>query len=154
MEIADVRVRLDKLGSDVPKSGVTPAEALILHVIHQANNGGSTFGEEMDKIKVTGEAETTVITTPEEGYSWQENYTPAVTKSHPRTNVEELKRLQSRYGGLKNKKGDTILSLIWPDKLHPQLPQRFEDIVWKDIQFDGLEVGAVDLASGGQLQTR
>ena len=56
MEIANVRVRLSKDGSDVPRSDVTPAEAMFLHILHQANNGGLTFGDEFKHIKVIGQA--------------------------------------------------------------------------------------------------
>jgi hypothetical protein len=56
MQIANARLRLNKVGSDVPVTGITPAEALVLHVLHQSNNGGSTFGEDFDKIDIQGDA--------------------------------------------------------------------------------------------------
>ena len=56
MEIANVRLRLNKLGSDVPIKDVTPAEAMFLHILHSPYNGGLTFGEEFSKIDVVGTA--------------------------------------------------------------------------------------------------
>lgn len=117
----------------MPKTGVTPAEAIVQHIIHQGKNGGSTFGEDMDKIKVTGTA-----------------MSPGPTKEdpdaleHERTAQEELKRLQAKYGTLTNKKGDKILRLIWPDVINPRLPATFAEIPWKDVSFDGLDVGTFD----------
>lgn len=153
MEIADVRVRLDKLGSDVPKKDVTPAEALVLHVIHQANNGGSTYGEEMDKIKVTGEAQEVSHVEDEVRDKKRNLITPAkpVFRDEPRTDVEELKRLTRKYGNLTNKRGDKILNLIFPDKMNPKLPQAFSDLKWKEISFDGLEIGTTDYGNSGGL---
>ena len=52
MQVANVRLRLNKNGSDIPLFNVTPAEAVILHVLHQGNNGGMTFGEQFEKIEV------------------------------------------------------------------------------------------------------
>lgn len=152
MEIANVRVRLDKLGSDVPKAGVTPAEALLLHILHQTNNGGSTFGEDMSKIEVLeGEAETVVVLEEAKGRPYSKEYVPAVTKSHTRTNAEEYRRLQSKYGGLTNKKDVKILSLIFPDRLNPKFPEKFSDLNWKEIQFDGSELGSFDFGTSGGL---
>lgn len=56
MEIANVRLRLNKFGSDVPLYDVTPAEAMFLHILHGPNNGGLSFGEEFSKIEVVGSA--------------------------------------------------------------------------------------------------
>lgn len=56
MEIANARLRLNKLGSDVPLKDVTPAEAVFLHILHGPYNGGLTFGEEFSKIEVVGTA--------------------------------------------------------------------------------------------------
>ena len=56
MEIANVRLRLNKIGSDVPLKDVTPAEAMFLHILHGPYNGGLTFGEEFSKIDIVGTA--------------------------------------------------------------------------------------------------
>lgn len=56
MEIANVRVRLNKDGSDVPVKDVTPAEAMFLHILHGANCNGQTYGEDFSKIEVVGTA--------------------------------------------------------------------------------------------------
>lgn len=232
MELANGRLRLNKAGNDVPIIGLTPAEALVLHVLHQANNGGSTFGEEFEKIQVTGEAQTVVGVSPEEiipaveavpaveacpavaakpavaykpavphkpatvgtpavGTPSTPSYKPAiagtpeipgqpevlaqdaveaqpavaavaavaaqpqkvkpaVTKTRPRTDVEEVRRLTAKYGRNVNKKGDRILKLIWPE-MSPKLPQKFSDLDWKNLNFDGVEVGAVNYATGAPL---
>lgn len=57
MEIANCRLRLNKVGSDVPLKDVTPAEAMFLHIIHGPQNGGMSFGEEFSKIEVVGTAQ-------------------------------------------------------------------------------------------------
>jgi hypothetical protein len=132
MEVANVRVRLNKVGSDVQVKGVTPFEAVLLHVFHQANNGGSTYGDEMNKIEV--------------------EKTPALTGDKPRTDIEEYKRLQSKYGAVVNKKGDKIVALVWAG-LGQKPPQTFKELVWKDIQFDGVEVAPLNYATGGLATT-
>jgi hypothetical protein len=132
MEMANVRLRLNKVGSDVPILGVTPFEAVLLHVLHQANNGGSTFGDEMNKIEVAKE--------------------PAKTGDKPRTDIEEYKRLQSKYGSVVNKKGDKIVALVWAG-LGQKPPQTFKELIWKDVQFDGTEVAPLNYATGGVATT-
>lgn len=56
MEIANCRVRLNKVGSDTPVNDITPAEAMLLHILHGSQNGGLTFGEEFSHIKIVGQA--------------------------------------------------------------------------------------------------
>lgn len=123
MQVGTLRVRLNKVGSDVPVTSATPAEALVLHILHQQNNGGSTYGDKMENIDV---AKTEI----------------------QRTDAEELNRLQSKYGRLKTKEGKSILSMLWPDRLNPKLPQKFSDLKWADIHFDGVEVAAVNYSTG------
>lgn len=152
MEIANVRVRLDKVGSDVPVMGCTPAEAIVLHIIHQNNNGGSTFGEEMDKIDILpGEAEDVETLIPAERDE-KGNVTKAEERiMKPRTDVSELNRLKRKYGGLTNKKGDKVLNLIFPDKMNPRLPEKFSDLKWRELAFDGTEVASSDFGTSGGL---
>lgn len=176
MEIANARLRLNKVGSDVPVTGMTPAEALVLHVLHQANNGGSTFGEEFEKIviaktpaqTITGRTEEEVIPAveavagkPAVGVLGQLGYVAAVPAipakaavtvpakdiTHDRTDVEEVRRLTVKYGKNVNKKGDRILKLIWPE-MSPKLPQKFSELDWKNLNYDGIEVGAVNYVTG------
>lgn len=128
MEIANIRLRLNKVGSDVPLNGATPAECLLLHVLHQGNNGGLTFGEKMDNIEIKGEAK-------------------GADGKVARTSVEEVRRLTAKYGRCVNKKGDRIIKLIWPD-LNPTLPQKFSDLKWAEICYDGTEVAALNYATG------
>ena len=56
MEVANVRLVLNKVGSDVPLKDVTPAQAMFLHILHGPHNGGKTFGEDMNKIEIVGTA--------------------------------------------------------------------------------------------------
>jgi hypothetical protein len=169
MQVANVRLRLNKVGSDVPIKNVTPAEAQVLHVLHQANNGGSTFGEEFDKIEIIGEALVQTGITPEQvipavpaqpavGEVGKPNYKPAVEAkveqvipakpiTRPRTAKEELQRLTRKYGHCVNKKGDRIVKLIWPES-DPKLPQKFSDIDWKNVGAENVEVASLNYATG------
>jgi hypothetical protein len=228
MQIANARLRLNKVGSDVPITGVTPAEALVLHVLHQANNGGSTFGEDFDKIDIQGEAlvesqipdmvqpaipaisyqpakpatapvqgrpyipgKPAVIGVLAQGTPGQPGYvagvegqpevlgvaaipyTPAQdavpeikarayqpervltykTGTRPRTDVEEIRRLTAKYGNCVNKRGDKIVKLIWPE-MSPKLPQKFSELDWKGIQYDGTEVAAINYLTGAPVATK
>ena len=137
MQLANVRLRLDKQGSDVPLKDVTPAQALVLHLLHQGNNGGSSYGEDMNKIEITGDA-LTVEATYESGKP---------TKTHPRTASEEYKRLFSLYGGLTNKKGDRLLSKVFPDKSNLKMPEKFSDLKWAELSYDGVDVAASDFGT-------
>jgi hypothetical protein len=132
MEIANVRVRLTKVGSDVPLKDVTPAEALLLHILHGPSNGGLTFGDEFDKIEVVGTAQVV-----EKG------------KPRPRKDTEELRRLLGKYNGARNNKNEPIINSIWPDKLNPKLPQAFKELDWQAIGSTGIETAAVNYATGG-----
>jgi hypothetical protein len=122
MEVATIRLRLNKVGSDIPLTNVTPAEAMMLHVLHQGNNGGSTFGEDMDKIKVTGESEL--------------------------TDAQEYNRLFAKYGRCVTKKGVTIISLLFPNRFSLNFPKKFSEIPWSELTFDGNDIAALDLSSG------
>lgn len=248
MQIANARLRLTKVGNDVPVMGMTPAEALVLHVLHQANNGGSTFGEEFEKIELQkGEAQTVTGMTEEQvipmveavvgkpaipgkqavaykaaveaiaykaavqgkpaiaaqpavGNPGEPGYKPAIeavaavpfqpevkeVKAQPevlaqdaveavpaviavaakpeqtipakpisrdRTDVEEMKRLTAKYGRNVNKKGDRILKLIWPE-MSPKLPSRFDQLDWKNLSFDGVEVASVNYLTGTPVATK
>jgi len=99
MEDANVRVVLNKFGSDVPMTDVTPAEAILLHTLHGPHNGGRTFGDEFRNIKVVGVAKISSgkteskqvapaiaeqsheeVVTLAAGIVGQQGYKPAVTK--------------------------------------------------------------------------
>jgi hypothetical protein len=129
MEIGTLRLRLNKVGSDIPVTGATPAEAVLLHVLHQCNNGGSTFGDEMDKITVEGQAK--------DGDSI-------------RSDVSELRRLKAKYGHCVTKKGDKIIGLLWPG-VNVQLPQKFSDLKWAEIQYDGVDMAPLNFATNAPL---
>jgi hypothetical protein len=117
MEVANVRLVLNKLGDDVPLKDVTPAECAFLHIVHGIANGGKTFGEDMDKIEVIGTAKVK----------------EASGKLRDRTDVEELIRLGSKYSGARQKDGTLIIDKVWPNKLDPKLPQKFSDIQWQQV---------------------
>lgn len=149
MEIANGRLRLNKVGSDIPIVGLTPAEALVLHILHQGNNGGSTFGEEFDKIKVEGEAkvETEAAVPEEKDLDGKVTQKAVAAKIRVRTDAEELRRLKAKYGSNVNKKGDRIVGLIWPG-VDVKLPQKFSELNWKELAYDGVEVAAVNYITG------
>ncbi len=132
MEVANVRCRLNKVGSDVPINDVTPAEAMLLHVLHGPANGGSTFGEEMDKIDIKGTAKVN------EG-----------GKLRDRTDAEEYRRLAGKYNGARDKTNKLIIESVWPDRFNPKLPQKFSDVKWQEVASAGLETAAVNYATGG-----
>ena len=131
MEIGNLRLRLNKVGSDIPIVDATPAEAQVLHILHQGNNGGSSFGDKMDSYEVKGEAK-------------------SADGKTARTDIEEFRRLNAKYGRCVNKKGDKIIKLIWPES-NPKLPQKFSDLKWAEIQYDGTDVAAVNLATGAPV---
>jgi hypothetical protein len=131
MEIANVRVRLNKVGSDVPLKDVTPAEAMFLHILHGPSNGGLSFGEEFRHIEVVGKA--LVV---ENG------------KSRDRTDAEELRRLSAKYGQARDKDNKPILNSVWPDRLNPKLPATFKEIKWLEVGSLGIETAAVNYATG------
>lgn len=155
MQIANARLRFDKVGNDTQVTNITPAEALLLHILHQQNNGGSTFGEEFDKIVIVGdalietapahEAEPAIGEVGKPGFIAAKPAIPA--KTRPRTDVEEIRRLLAKYGRCVNKKGDKIVKLIWPE-MTPKLPQTFKELDWKNINFDGVEVAPLNYVTG------
>ena len=162
MEVANCRLRLNKVGSDVPLNDVTPAEAMLLHILHGPANGGSTFGEEFDKITITGSAKVVVkaaVVAPYEppvGKAGDTGYKPEVLAKETspailrdRTDAEELRRLSTKYNGARDKHNEPIIKSVWPDKFNPKLPQTFKELNWQEIGAAGLEVAAVNYATGG-----
>ena len=133
MEIGNARLRLNKVGSDIPVNGITPAEAVVLHILHQGNNGGSTYGEDMDRITLLGEAKS------------------LTNDKVARTDNEELRRLLGKYPAT-NKKGDKIVKLIWPGA-DAKLPTTFKSINWSSVSYDGVEVAPVNYATGAPVVT-
>ena len=171
MQIANARVRLNKVGSDVPVKNLTPAEAMFLHILHGPYNGGLTFGEEFAKIEVVGEAmvQGTIVKKPavtakpavaQVGIPGQPGFmaaqpavaaVPAVTEEglRPRTAAEELRRLAAKYAGARNKKNEPIINEVWPDKLNPKLPETFAEIPWTEVSQTGIETAPLNYATGG-----
>jgi hypothetical protein len=167
MEVANVRLVLNKVGSDVPLKDVTPAEAMLLHILHGASNGGKTFGEEFTKIEVIGTAkvETQVPdevqkAKPAVGEVGKPGYQPAVPEKvlttkpglRDRSDVEELNRLRKKYAQARNKENKPIIDSVWPDRFNPKLPQTFKDINWGEVGSSGIEVADVNYATGGLAQ--
>ena len=94
MEIANARVRLNKVGSDVPVKDITPAEAMLLHILHGTANGGLTFGEEFKHIEIVGTAKVQVKAAVAEVRE-PDYYTPAVPEHRlPGKIIKEAKPLQ------------------------------------------------------------
>lgn len=147
MQQANARLKISRF-TDVPVTGLTPAEQVVLHIIHSANVGE----EPIFDIKPDGEAQVEAgreDAVPAVGKPGDDDYEPAVPEKvecRPRTNAEELRRLRSKYGALTNKKGDKIIKLIWPG-MDAALPQKFEDVKLKELQFDGTDVGTTDFGT-------
>lgn len=157
MEIAIVRLHLNKQGDDLPKNDVTPAEAMFLHVLHGPYSGGKTFGDEFSKITVVGTAmvQDKVIDVATVGKPGDKDYKAGTMKDglRPRTDIEELARLRKKYSGAKDKAGKPIIDIVFPNRLKPELPQKFSDIKWKEVDSSGIESGTVNYATGGLAQT-
>lgn len=150
MQEASYTLRLSKFQS-LPKTGLTPAELVLLHVLHSANVGEDPVID----IKVAEQEASTVVSRTEaipaigvEGEAGYEAAFPEKVETRPRTAVEELRRLRSKYGHLRNKKGDNLLKLLWPG-LDAKLPQKFEDVKTAELQYDGVEVGTTDFGTSG-----
>jgi hypothetical protein len=86
MQIANVRLRLNELGSDVALEDITPAEAALLNTDHATN----AKGEAIHDIVVTGE----------------------VTRS----NEAEINRLREKYVNAKDRKGEPLAEKLYPGK--------------------------------------
>ena len=168
MEVANVRLRLTKVGSDVPLRDVTPAQAMLLHILHGPANGGMTFGEEFEKINVVGTAKVVVTPAvveplvPAVGVKGQIGYQPEIPAKtvkeavlRDRTDAEELRRLGALYSQARNKKNEPIIDQIWPDKFNPKLPQTFKELKWADIgqAAAGIETAAVNYVTGNLAQS-
>ena len=171
MEVANVRLRLNKVGSDVPLKDVTPAEAMFQHIIHGPQNGGMTFGEEFEKINIIGTAKVdtgetkkvidvkAVEAKPAMGDKPAVVGVEEVSHQEPvlrdRTDAEELKRLGAKYNGARTKDNKPIIDTVWPDKFNPKLPQKFSDLKWQEIGSTavGIDLAPLNYATGGLAKT-
>jgi len=86
MQIANIRLKLDALGSDVFIDGVTPAEAVLLNTDHEINDKGQAVHD----VTVVGET--------------------------TRTDEEEILRLREKYVNAKDKKGESLAEKLYPGK--------------------------------------
>jgi len=131
---------LNKVGSDTPVKDITPAEAMLLHILHGTQNGGMTFGKEFEDIKIHG---TAMVDTGKKDAA-----NKPVLRS--RTDAEELRRLGAKYNGARDKTNKPIIDTVWPDKLNPKLPQTFKEIEWADVAgaAAGVETAAINYATG------
>lgn len=241
MEIANVRVKLEKVGSDVEVKDATPAEVMFLHILHSPRNGGESFGRNNDQVNINGTAmidtgqrkkivtkaavpeqiqkgklvseaqpqqivpgaliapavpehkvpgvpakgtpgkpdyvtpilETLVKAQPEQrGPGYLIQAVPAVYGPdmvipmqpeefkmepilRPRTDAEELARLVRKYNQARDKQNKPIINSVWPDRLNPNLPQKFSDINWTQVNemFGGLQPEALNYATGSIART-
>jgi hypothetical protein len=174
MEVANVRLRLEKIGSDVPVNEVTPAEAMFLHILHNDRNGGLSFGDEFQHIKVIGSAKVVVtpavpeerepdVLTPElpaVGNPGSKGYRPAqpairtqgkiITPAQDavlrdRTDEEELDRLAMKYNTARDKSNEPLINKVWPDPNNVKLPQTFKELQWDKIVQRANRVGAIQV---------
>jgi hypothetical protein len=60
----------------------------------------------------------------------------------------ELNRLTALYGNVITKKGEPILNLVFSDRMNPKLPEKFSDLKWANIQFDGSKIASVNMVTG------
>ena len=104
MKLADIQLKIDKLGSTVPLVDVTPAEVLYLVADHHSNAGGDPIVE----IKEKGEAMT---------FTGEEKDGKPV--KHLRSPSEELARLMTKYP---NKK----LAKVYAG-FNPRMPETFDE---------------------------
>lgn len=181
MEQCNAFCRLDKFGSNIMIKGLTPAQAIVLHVLHQANAGGNVFdltndgkadfgkisdavvqvepskeqklviGAHVKKGKVVQAADV-AKSIPEIREADEQIPETTETKVIPgktrlRTEAEEMGRLRALYGGLSNKKGAKLLPLIFGSGMNVKLPQKFSELDFTKIAYDGLDVSLV-LAGG------
>lgn len=165
MEVANVRLVLNKLGSDVPLNDVTPGEAMLLHILHGPANGGKTFGEDFTKIEIIGTAKVQVKPAviepmvPAVGSPGN----PGYVKEKParkledavlrdRTDAEERQRLLRKYPA-QQKDGKKVVDIVWPDAFNPKLPQTFKELDWQQIgaTASGIVVVDVNYATGAPV---
>ena len=147
MEVASARLWLNR-GHDVPINGLTPAELILLHVLHKDNVGGDVITD----LKVTGKAEDVDPnqSDPEpildkDGKPVM-NYLNKPTFKEPpkvaRTVLGEVRRLKSKYGKLVNKKGDSIISTLYPGATAPQgVPLTFAEVKLNELNYEDVQPG-------------
>ncbi len=100
MEVAKARLKINNLGSDIPLSGVTPAEVQILNVAHEEGANGVAVSD----IEIVG--------------------------SSGLTDAQELDRLKRKYPNLRIKKDNKNVSVVehlYPG-LGNKLPATFVEI--------------------------
>lgn len=91
-------VQMNKIGSNVQKTGVTPAEVVVLRALHQNEAGRDPISE------------------------------PTEVKEVERTNKEEVLRLKNIYGGARMDGGKvTVMDKLYPGDT-PTLPQKFSEV--------------------------
>lgn len=100
MEVAKARLKINSLGSDIPLSGVTPAEVQVLNVAHEEGANGIAVSE----VEIVG--------------------------SSRLTDAQELDRLKRKYPNLRIKiegKNVNVVSHLYPG-LGNKLPATFAEI--------------------------
>jgi len=97
MQIGNCWLKIDSTGSNIALTGITPAEAAILNADHEANAKGVAI------------------------------YDVVVTANEERSGEAEINRLRDKYANAKNKKGDSLATVLYPGK-SPVLPQTFKEI--------------------------
>ena len=105
MKQADIQLRVDKFGSTVPLTGVTPAEVLYLVADNHRNAGTDPIVE----LKEKGEAMT---------YTGEEDKTGKPVL-RPRSPSEEIARLRMKYP-------EKTLSKLFGG-FNPRMPETFEE---------------------------
>jgi hypothetical protein len=130
MQIANGIVVLH-VHSQLPVSGATPAEVLILHAMHFKESNGSPL---KDFFVQPGEAQTVEfeakLAEPEYFHQGTGKTVPAVpavpARTHQRTNREEIDRLKRKYTGVIE--GKPVFNAVFGDAKIITLPETFAEI--------------------------
>ena len=107
MQTCNCRLIVGEKGSDIPKTGITPAEFVILGLMHKGNAGKMPLTD----IKVLDEPALTEVVLVEGGNQ--------VTKYRPRTVLEEKRRLSGLYT-------KAVVAKLFPGA-KPQFPDNFDE---------------------------
>src|SRR6185436_10317523 len=98
MQVANVWLVFDELGSNVPLKGITPAEAVFLDATRKRHKDDSE--KKVKHIKIVGNAK--------------------------RSNGIEKARLLAKYPIENPKTGKPVMDEVWPGPM-PSFPQTFEE---------------------------
>lgn len=133
MEVANAMIVISDRGSNVPKAGVTPAEAALLRKLHLKTVGGNC----VTQLEILEGQVALIVTERNED-------TNEVLKTRPRTSRDELQRLRGRYSS-------KLVESLWPGE-NPTLPETFKEVGFEPgLQFQQeskVEIGQPNKTQG------